>query len=85
MKKIFIILLLLFVCCGTSFGTTFYVSTTGNDGNDGLGAGDGNAWKKLSYAILTGTPTGTHTINVLAGTHSSDTFINIGTGANSKT
>ncbi len=31
-------------------GTTYYVSDTGNDGNDGLSSGDGNAWLTVQFA-----------------------------------
>lgn len=64
---------------------TYYVSPTGNNGNTGTGPGDGDAWAGLDYAINTGTPTGTHTINVAAGTYAAETWIRFTATVNNKT
>lgn len=47
---------------------TYYVSTTGSDGNDGTAPDDAHAWKTISHAVAT-IPAG-YTIKVAAGTYS---------------
>jgi len=49
------------------WSTTYYVSPTGNDSNDGLGIGDGNAWLTIGKAntVLTAGDT----VEILAGTY----------------
>ena len=35
---------------------TYYVTLNGNNSNDGLGSGNGNAWRTLTYAMSVASP-----------------------------
>ena len=56
--------------CSYAHATTYYMSTTGNDNNDGLGTGDDNAWATFSASFPK--MSSGDTLNVLAGTYSQD-------------
>lgn len=59
--------------------TTFYVSTSGNDSNDGT---SGKPWKTLKYAVSKVPANQNHTINISAGTFTEAGLIAIPTGVN---
>ena len=67
MKILFLSILFLLSSCAPSLATTYYVSTTGNNGNTGLGITDGLAWLTLQYAESQ--VAANDTVQVLAGTY----------------
>jgi hypothetical protein len=56
---------ILFIENTKAAGTTYYVSTTGNDGNTGLGTSDALAWKTIQKAA--NVSTNGDTVNIMAG------------------
>lgn len=76
-KTIFIFLLLTFPC----WATQYYVSTTGNDSNDGLSIADAHAWLTIQHAA--NTAVAGDKVDVLAGSYVGAQFnINDGTSLN---
>jgi len=67
MKKLLTLFLLLFSLTFLGFATTYYISPTGNDSNDGLGTGDDHAWLTITKANET--LTAGDTVEILAGTY----------------
>ncbi|MCB2200232.1 T9SS type A sorting domain-containing protein [bacterium] len=69
MKRTATIFLLLFLLAGSAGATDYYVSTTGNDANDG--SSSGSAWRTLTHALqqVTGTAQNPAVLHVAAGTY----------------
>jgi VCBS repeat-containing protein len=63
-----------------SSGFTYYVSTTGNDSNDGSASDNSHAWKTLAHAA--GAANAGATIKILPGTYASVTVTRSGTASN---
>jgi hypothetical protein len=76
MKKTLLIIFLTFYA--QLFSTTYYVSTTGNDANDGLTAN--TAWKTIYKACNSVPANGGHIISLGAGTFSETQTSNIPSG-----
>ncbi len=68
------VLLLLFTLVGNA--TTYYISTTGDNGNDGS---IGNPWATLAYAATQATSPG-DTIHVTAGEYTETNYATVGVG-----
>lgn len=66
---------------GSSYqtGSTYYVSTTGNNANNGS---SGSPWRSLKYAVTRVPANGGHTIKLAAGTYIEDGRIDVPTGVN---
>src|SRR5215470_188303 len=80
-KSCFIMLLLFALSNSIDAQTTFYVSTSGNDANDGTSWA--TAFRNLTSALWAGAGTTTPalvTINVAAGTYKPDEGMPFGTG-----
>lgn len=60
-------------------GTTYYVSTTGNDANNGSSA---SPWRTLKYAVGRVAPGAGHTIKLAAGTYVENGRIDVPAGVN---
>lgn len=60
-------------------GTTYYVSTTGNDANSGT---QGSPWRTLKYAATRVAAGAGHTIKLAAGTYVENGYINLPPGVN---
>lgn len=70
MKRLLFFILVFTFLFGVPFATTYYVSPTGNDGNTGLGTGNDEAWLTITKA--NDTLTAGDTVEILAGTYSTN-------------
>lgn len=80
MKKCVMIFCLLGVLSINLFATSYYVSTSGNDSNDGTSAS--TAWRTLAKACSTVSANQGHIINLGTGTFTETSIITIPSGTN---
>jgi len=74
----FFCFLLIFLVQAQVFATNYYVSTSGNDGNNGLS--NGSAWRTIAKACSTVPENAGHVINIGAGTFYETSQINLPSG-----